>query len=102
MDLDWLLLPHSVELSSPDSIMVAAGPKIAAYVDYRVSRMNEILNCFDKAKDDSAAANQIENKSRQQLFDILYGPKNLGPMVKIAAFMNLDLQTDYLRDRGLL
>ena len=46
MDLDWLLLPHSVALSSPDNILVEAGPKIAAYVDYRVSRMNELLSCF--------------------------------------------------------
>lgn len=46
LDLDWLLLPHSVNLSSPDLIKVPARAKIAEYVDYRVSRLNELLDCF--------------------------------------------------------
>jgi len=103
MDLDWLLLPHSVALSSPDNILVEAGPKISAYVDYRVSRMNELLSCFTNSSDTAAAASsQSQERSRQQLFDTLYGPKNLAANVKIAAYMNLDLQTDKLCEDGLL
>ena len=49
MDIDWLLLPHSVALSSPDLIRVEARPKITEYVDYRVCRMNELLDCFKPA-----------------------------------------------------
>lgn len=103
MDLDWLLLPHSVALSSPENILVEAGPKIAAYVDYRVSRMNELLSCFTSPSNTAAAASsQSQERSRQQLFDTLYGPKNLAANVKIAAYMNLDLQTDKLCEDGLL
>ena len=50
MDIDWLLLPHSVALNSPDLIRVEARPKIIEYVDYRVSRMNELLDCFKPSK----------------------------------------------------
>ena len=46
LDLDWLLLPHSVALTSHDYIKVPAKAKIAEYVEYRVSRMNQLLDCF--------------------------------------------------------
>ena len=51
MNLDWILLPHSVALDSPDLIMVPARAKLQQYIDYRVSRFNELLDCF-KAADD--------------------------------------------------
>jgi len=51
MNLDWILLPHSVALDSPDLIMVPARVKLQQYIDYRVSRFNELLDCF-KAADD--------------------------------------------------
>jgi len=34
--VDWLLLPHSVSLESPDFIKVKAKKKISAYMEYRV------------------------------------------------------------------
>ena len=45
-DLEWLLLPHSIGLDDNELIMVPAQEKIAQYVDYRVSRLNELLDCF--------------------------------------------------------
>ena len=45
-DLEWPLLPHSIGLDKPDLIMVPAREKIAQYVNYRVSRLNELLDCF--------------------------------------------------------
>lgn len=45
-ELEWLLLPHSVGLDDPELIMVPAREKIAEYVHYRVSRFNELLDCF--------------------------------------------------------
>ena len=45
-ELEWILLPHSVSLESPDMIRVPARDKIEEYVDYRVSRLNELLDCF--------------------------------------------------------
>ena len=41
-------------------------------------------------------------RTRQDLFDILYGPRNLDDRVKIAAMMNLDLQTTKLVKDGML
>ena len=75
-------MPHSVALDSPDLIMVPAREKIAEYVDYRVTRMNELLGCF-------TAANQT--LTRTEIYDRLYGPKNLSDFVKLAAYRNLDL-----------
>mmetsp|Transcript_30505 Transcript_30505/g.40585 ORF Transcript_30505/g.40585 Transcript_30505/m.40585 type:complete len:99 (+) Transcript_30505:3360-3656(+) len=56
MQIDWLLLPHSVALSSPELIMVEARPKIAEYIDYRITRMNELLDCFKPTQSETIAA----------------------------------------------
>jgi len=97
LDLKWILLPHSVALTDPEMVMVPARQKIADYVDYRVSRLNELLDCFK-----STDATNSQTKTQQQLFDLLYGPKNLADPVKPAAFANLQQQTEMLCQEGML
>ena len=55
LDIDWLLLSHSVALDSHEQIRVPAKQKIAEYVEYRVSRMNELLDCFKPPQQSGSA-----------------------------------------------
>ena len=64
MDLEWLLLPHSVALNSPELVMVPAREKIAQYVDYRVTRMNQLLDCFNSTNQQAAAQSNFQERSR--------------------------------------
>ena len=45
MDFDQILLPHSIG-EETDQIIVDAREKIKDYIDYRVSRLEQLLKCF--------------------------------------------------------
>ena len=80
LSLDYLLLPHSLNLEK-DQVMVPAKEKIQAYLNYREERLEQLLNAV-KSKTIS---------SREELYNQLYGEKDLSGSLEIAAYRNLDL-----------
>jgi hypothetical protein len=81
MNFDHILLPHSVG-SEIDQIIVDARSKLKDYIDYRESRLAELLACFKPGQD---------TRTRAQLYDVLYGSRGLNENLKLAAMNNLDL-----------
>lgn len=91
MEVDHLLLPHSVGMSVED-VCVPAKKKLADYIAYREERLAQLLSAV-RANGES---------TKEQLYDVLYGPKNLTGKLVMAANRNLDLQIAKLRKDGLV
>ena len=90
MNFDHILLPHSIG-DETEQIIVDARQKIKDYIDYRVSRLDQLLSCFTTEK---------SSKTRAELYEVLYGSRNLDDMLRMAAFNNLDLQiAKLIKDR---
>ncbi len=49
MNFDHILLPHSIG-DETEQIIVDARQKIKDYIDYRVSRLDQLLSCFTTEK----------------------------------------------------
>ena len=99
--IEWVLLPHSVSLDSPSFIMVEGPPKIEAYIAYREKQMLKILESFAPQPGESNEAAFLP-RSQAQLYEVIYGARNLSDGLKLAAFANLYQQTEKLRNDGLL
>jgi hypothetical protein len=89
--LDWLLLPHSISYD-PEDVIVEAKTKIDDYLEYREERLEQMKSAIE----------QKGKASKEDLYQILYGPKNLTGKLVLMANRNLDLQAEYLVRKGLV
>ncbi len=80
-----ICLPHTADLS-PQSIIVDGKSKLEDYIKYREDRDKAIV----------AAFKQDESLSLEELYDVIYGMRNLQGPIKMAAFNNLKLHLDKL------
>jgi len=76
LGLEYLFLPHSVSL---DEVMVKAEPKLTDYIEYRQSRLRQVLACI------------TESTTKENIYEKVYGDRNLTGGLKIMALINLDL-----------
>ena len=65
------------------SIFVDATKKIDDYLKYRKTRLNDLYEIFEKANGQSL--------SRDELYEKLYGSRNLKGVIRASAYNNLDL-----------
>ena len=75
MKHDKILLPHSTSWDA-NEVMVDCEAKIDAYINYREVRLNQMLACFETDNDECV------KKTRQELYDNLYGNKWLTGRLK--------------------
>ena len=80
-----ICLPHTADLD-PASIVVDGRPKLEDYIKYREDRDKAIVQCFKAHKE----------LTKDQLYDAIYGSRNLEGMIKQAAMRNLELHLDKL------
>lgn len=80
LELDFLLLPHSLGLEK-EFVMVPAKSKISAYLSYREERLEQLLNAVKSSKE----------SNRDTLYEQLYGDKGLNGQLQLMAYRNLDL-----------
>ena len=76
------------------SIFVDATKKIDDYLKYRKTRLNDLYEIFEKANGKSL--------SRGELYEKLYGSRNLKGVIRASAYNNLDLQIDYYVKKGIV
>ena len=76
LGLEYLFLPHSVSL---DEVMVKAEPKLTDYIEYRQSRLRQVLACI------------TESTTKENIYEKVYGDRNLTGGLKMMALINLDL-----------
>ena len=85
-DFNHICLPHTADLN-PQSIIVDGKTKLEDYIKYREDRDKAIVATF---KPDDASL------SFEQLYEVIYGPRNLQGPIKEAAYNNLKLHLDKL------
>jgi len=68
LNCDYVLVSHSYD-TEPDSVLMPAAPKIEAYIKYREDRDEAIV----KALNDQPG----KKATKEKLYDIIYGPRNL-------------------------
>lgn len=90
LNIDYLLLPHSVSLDA-QNILVSAPAKLKAYIEYREDRLKQMLQAFNSGA-----------TTRQQLYDRLYGDRDLTGQLQAMAYHNLDLQIKKLVKDGCM
>ncbi len=81
-----ICLPHTADLNT-HSIIVDGKTKLEDYIKYREDRDKAIVAAF---KPDEALL------SFEQLYEVIYGPRNLQGPIKEAAYNNLKLHLDKL------
>ena len=91
---DFVCVPHSVSLDDnevPNSIIMNGHQKLQDYITYRESRLDQLISCCLSGK-----------KTREQIYDFLYGERNLQGHLRNMAYQNLDQQIEYLQNCGKL
>lgn len=80
-----ICLPHTADLD-PASIVVDGKPKLEDYIKYREDRDQAIVQCFHAHKE----------LTKDQLYEAIYGSRNLEGRIREAAMRNLELHLDKL------
>ena len=80
-----ICLPHTADLD-PASIVVDGKPKLEDYIKYREDRDQAIVQCFHSHKE----------LTKDQLYEAIYGSRNLEGRIREVAMRNLELHLDKL------
>ena len=90
---DKVCIPHSVTLdfdpNEPDPVILDGPQKLEAYIKYREDRLEQLIQLVKKLGSD------LDFVSRDDLYEGLYGERNLEGKIKEMAYNNLDQQIDY-------
>ena len=84
-EFDSIALSHSVRLEKTNDVIVSAREKLNAYIFYRESRLEELRNIIQNGA-----------KTKEQMFDAMYGSRRLTGWAKDASWNNLEQQLTYL------
>ena len=85
---DWVCVPHSISLNDDDTdTVIMDGPaKLEAYIKYREGKLMEL----EMIAKEACNSNENGQVSRDQLYQGLYGPRNLQGGLILMAYSNLD------------
>ena len=78
-EFDEIALPHSVKLEEGEDLVVPAKEKLEAYIEYRESRLKQLQ-----------AAIEGGAKSKDEMYDSLYGDRGLTGKIRDMAWNNLE------------
>ena len=84
-EFDEIALPHSVKLEEGEDLVVPAKEKLEAYIEYRESRLKQLQ-----------AAIEGGAKSKDEMYEALYGDRGLTGKIRDMAWNNLEQQLGYL------
>eukprot|EP00347_Sterkiella_histriomuscorum_P013976 403362637 len=90
-DFSHICLPHSIDMNL-DSVIVNGKDKLEEYIKYREDRDKAILSCFQDG----------DKITKDELYSVIYGPRNLLGGLQIAAMNNLELHLNGLVKREIL
>ena len=90
-DFSHICLPHSLD-NSLDSIVVNGKEKLEDYIKYREDRDKAIVACFRDG----------DKLTKDELYDVIYGPRNLLGGLKTAAMNNLELHLNNLIKKDVI
>src|SRR5947209_951042 len=86
-----ICLPHSVDLQ-PSNVIVEGKQKLEEYIQYREEREHHIKEVVKKRG----------TVTREELYQDIYGQRNLTDGLRMAAYHNLDLNIEKLIKDGFM
>lgn len=90
-EFNHICLPHSLDLSI-DQVIVDGPSKLEDYIKYREEREHHIKEVFKKRG----------TLTQDELYDDVYGARNLNSDLAVAAHHNLELNLEKLKKDGFI
>lgn len=87
-----ICLPHSTDMTD-ECVIVSGKQKLEDYIKYREDRDKAIIACF---------SDPLDKLTKQELYDVIYGSRNLVGGLKVAAMNNLELHLGNLVKKQII